>query len=464
MFSDNFGRKIPVLAQEIFKTFREAYFEVNFIGDCVREFLTNAKIAYFEICTDASIEDILDVLEKYKKTNSSIVVKAIFKEVFFKQGDLNLIISSYPKKGLEEHLKKKYFTINSMLYDGTSVIDSYGGLKDIESGLIRLIGVPESDRNSHVPMEGITILRGIYLSAALGYEIEDRTLLYMHFYYMKLSDYSFEDLSEEIVKILNESIASEYTLLLFSKILEKVYPEYFDFIYLEQKKPEVFNEALKVLKSNFPISFKMAILFRFLMKNNGLYEGEIKMFSPKAHRFFEEKIKECCENFLIVPKETIKDILLISKAGNKIIEENKILNAKYRYQLYQPASTMLSELGDRAEDLYFWTSLYVSMVYKNKYRASRTALRKINFFLKIAQSEIEAPDLYPYKETHLNVDRKDLEFLNLSEAEIQEFFKTSMKNITMKKIINNKNRLIREAEKYKKESSSSCHNNKVIYL
>lgn len=73
----------------------------------------------------------------------------------------------------EEDAWRRDFTVNALFYDlgDFSVIDHVGGLRDLEGGILRLIGEP-ADRFDEDP---VRMLRAIEFAVRLGFRIEERT-------------------------------------------------------------------------------------------------------------------------------------------------------------------------------------------------------------------------------------------------------------------------------------------------
>lgn len=73
----------------------------------------------------------------------------------------------------EEDAWRRDFTVNALFYDlaDFSIIDHVGGLRDLEAGVLRLIGEPD-DRFEEDP---VRMVRAIEFAVRLGFRIEERT-------------------------------------------------------------------------------------------------------------------------------------------------------------------------------------------------------------------------------------------------------------------------------------------------
>lgn len=73
----------------------------------------------------------------------------------------------------EEDAWRRDFTVNALFYnlDDFSIVDHVGGLRDLEGGILRLIGTPD-ERFDEDP---VRMLRAIEFAVRLGFRIEERT-------------------------------------------------------------------------------------------------------------------------------------------------------------------------------------------------------------------------------------------------------------------------------------------------
>ena len=75
------------------------------------------------------------------------------------------------ESSLEEDLKRRDFTVNAMAYSPKEgLIDLYGGQGDLEKGIIKCVGEPETRFDE----DALRILRGLRFSSCLGFEIEEK--------------------------------------------------------------------------------------------------------------------------------------------------------------------------------------------------------------------------------------------------------------------------------------------------
>ena len=138
--------------------------------------------------------------------------------------------SDFRGKGLEEDLRKRDFTINSIALELEKVfgskdlssvwIDSYGAKQDLKRKVIRLVN-KKSFRE-----DPLRILRAFSFASRLGFAIDKETLILAKSGKAKLAKVSFERIRDELFKIFDSDKAYACLVTLDKlKILEVIFPE-----------------------------------------------------------------------------------------------------------------------------------------------------------------------------------------------------------------------------------------------
>ena len=103
---------------------------------------------------------------------------------------------------IEDDLSRRDFTVNAMAFsqDGEtlSVLDLFGGEADLQSGIIRAVGDPDT----RFTEDALRLMRGVRFAVKLGFTIEENTYAAMCRQAEGLSRISRERISEEFQKIL----------------------------------------------------------------------------------------------------------------------------------------------------------------------------------------------------------------------------------------------------------------------
>lgn len=178
-------------AQKTIEGLQKAGFEAYIVGGAVRDLLLNRIPKDFDVATDATPEEVNRVFRR------SCIIGRRFRLVHVLFGSETIEVSTFRGSHLETNGDSKVtdtgriirdnvfgsitddavrrdFTANALYYNPTSqeVLDFHNGFADIQSGILRMIGKPET-RYAEDP---VRMLRVVRLSAKLGLKIDDATM------------------------------------------------------------------------------------------------------------------------------------------------------------------------------------------------------------------------------------------------------------------------------------------------
>ncbi|MBE6899542.1 MAG: HD domain-containing protein [Ruminococcaceae bacterium] len=186
-------------------------FEAFAVGGCVRDSLLGKKPFDFDVTTSASPEEMKKVFK-----NEHVI------ETGIKHGTLTVLINGEPvettsfrvEKGysdnrrpekvafvrsLSEDLSRRDFTINALAYnEKTGVVDLFGGISDLEHGIIRCVGNPDK----RFTEDALRIMRALRFASVLGFEIEGETAASIRKNCGLLKKISSERISAELSKLI----------------------------------------------------------------------------------------------------------------------------------------------------------------------------------------------------------------------------------------------------------------------
>ncbi|MFC1801828.1 CCA tRNA nucleotidyltransferase [Patescibacteria group bacterium] len=173
---------IPKEVTHVTETLEKAGFEAYLVGGCVRDLLRDKKPKDWDITTNATPEEITALFEHTFYENSFGTVGIVNDEV--EDETLKTIEvtpyrleTTYSDKrhpdavsfsqNLEDDLKRRDFTMNAIAYSVSreTLVDLYGGQKDIENKVIKTVGKPEDRFNE----DALRIIRAIRFTAELGF-------------------------------------------------------------------------------------------------------------------------------------------------------------------------------------------------------------------------------------------------------------------------------------------------------
>ena len=200
---------VPDKARYIVNTIQAAGYEAYVVGGCVRDSLLGRKPQDWDITTSARPEQVKELFPRTIDTGLQHGTVTVMQdkegfEVTTYRIDGKYEDSRHPKEvaftpNLEEDLKRRDFTINAMAYnDDRGLIDIFGGMEDMQAGVIRCVGKPRERFGE----DALRILRAIRFSAQLGYEIEDETREGIRELALTLENISAERIQSELVKIM----------------------------------------------------------------------------------------------------------------------------------------------------------------------------------------------------------------------------------------------------------------------
>lgn len=203
-------------AIEVIDKIEQNGYEAYFVGGCVRDSLLNKQIKDVDIATSASpaeIQTMFDRVIPVGLEHGTVVVlhKGNAYEVTTFRQDGDYSDRRHPDKvtfvkNIEEDLKRRDFTINSLaLNKHGELIDLFGGRQDLQNKLIKTVGNPD-DRFYEDPLR---IVRALRFSSQLGFDIEHHTLQ------------SMKKLSKEIETVAVERLTNEFTRFFQGEFVEK---------------------------------------------------------------------------------------------------------------------------------------------------------------------------------------------------------------------------------------------------
>jgi len=171
-------------AIRVTQSLQEAGFKAFLVGGAVRDLLLGVKPKDFDIATNATPEEVKRLFRR------AFIIGRRFQIVHVMFGQDLLEVTTFRGAAVEaapkdehgrvlrdntfgeqhEDALRRDFTINAMYYDPATqlVLDYHGGMADIRSRTLRMIGVPE-ERYREDP---VRMLRVVRFAAKLGFEID----------------------------------------------------------------------------------------------------------------------------------------------------------------------------------------------------------------------------------------------------------------------------------------------------
>jgi poly(A) polymerase len=233
------------LSISIIQSLRQHGFQAHLAGGCVRDLLLHREPADYDVATNATPEQVMEVFpETYavgaqfgvvlvpppedQHTPEKITVRRPVEVATFRS-DLGYSDGRRPDEvrfssDPREDVARRDFTINGMMLDpeANEVLDFVGGRKDLEAGIVRAIGDPER----RFVEDKLRMLRAVRFAARFNFEIEEQTMAAIQRRAHEIQIVSNERVRGELTKMLTEGRARRaFSLLDQSGLLKEVLPE-----------------------------------------------------------------------------------------------------------------------------------------------------------------------------------------------------------------------------------------------
>ena len=219
---------IPEYSMKVLNTLKASGYEAYAVGGCVRDAIIGRASQDVDITTSASSDEIENLFPGSIRTGGRFYTVTVFSDgipvevtPFRKESCYsdsrrpnNIEIAS----SLLEDIKRRDFTVNSICFDGEKTVDLLGGIKDIDSRLIRSIGDPDLRFGE----DALRILRAFRFSAVLGFKIEEKTFESALRKAHLLQNISLERILDELIKILTSNSPEAISPLLETETLKFV--------------------------------------------------------------------------------------------------------------------------------------------------------------------------------------------------------------------------------------------------
>lgn len=218
-------------AAELLDTLHRAGYAAYVVGGCVRDSLLGLTPHDWDLCTSALPQQGMELFGEEKCIPTGLQHGT----VTVKQGGGLYEITTFRTEGaytdgrhpdevhfvpdVREDLARRDFTINAMAYNAKEgLIDPFGGQDDLQSGILRAVGVP----HQRFTEDALRILRLYRFAARFGFSIDPPTAHAAQELCAHLDCVSVERIEEELAKLLSAPAPAAY---LDEKILGVVLPE-----------------------------------------------------------------------------------------------------------------------------------------------------------------------------------------------------------------------------------------------
>jgi poly(A) polymerase len=220
-------------AKAIVEKLRAHGFQALYAGGCVRDHLLGLTPHDYDVATSARPEEVQALFPRTVPIGAQFGVILVLEEgaeiqVATFRGDGAYHDGRHPESvhftDAEGDAKRRDFTINGLFYDPMEekLLDFVGGQEDLQSGIIRAIGIP-SERFAE---DKLRLLRAIRFATTLGFSLDLATEKALQEGASEIHAVSAERIREELVKILiSPHRLRGFDLLNESGLLREILPE-----------------------------------------------------------------------------------------------------------------------------------------------------------------------------------------------------------------------------------------------
>ena len=236
--------RIPPGAARILRVLEDHGYEAFVVGGCVRDSLLGRNPNDWDITTSALPLQVKALFRRtidtgLKHGTVTILMDGEPFEVTTYRVDGEYLDGRHPSEvtftaSLQEDLQRRDFTINAMAYsEKKGLQDLFGGLPDLEKGLIRAVGDPAKRFGE----DALRIMRAVRFAAQLGYEVEEDTVQAMKELAPTLSKISAERIAAELEKLLVSPHPEKLKMAYECGITAVILPEFDRCMETEQNNP-----------------------------------------------------------------------------------------------------------------------------------------------------------------------------------------------------------------------------------
>lgn len=293
--------KIPTTVQEVINTITEGGFEAYLVGGAVRDTIIGKESKDYDICTNMPLNMIKELYPNFHlmkpNNNRNTGIMRI--------NNLEIEISIYKGKSIQEDLSNRDFTINAIALDKNgNLLDPFNGQESLLKKEITLI----DKTGKALEEDPLRILRGIRIAARMNFEIDENTHQQMEQKAIYLKNVAQERIYRELIQILVTDKPAYY-IRNNIVILFQIFPELAPMKDFKQHNPwhiyDILEHTLKVLE-NTPrnVFLRMAALFHDSGKPEKFFIGQDNKGHFYGHPEASEEIFKKVAERLKMDKKT----------------------------------------------------------------------------------------------------------------------------------------------------------------
>ena len=281
--------ELPEYVEGTLKDLNEMGYAAYVVGGCVRDSLLGIEPKDWDICTDATPDEVESFFADTKPTGKKYGTILVgwhredgyedhYMEITTFRSDGDYSDGRRPDKvtfgkDIVEDLSRRDLTVNAMAYnDLVGLIDPFNGQQALENKIIDFVGNAEDRVNE----DALRILRAIRFMLRLGFTLESTAENVLDSSASLLNNVSKERIHDELIQILNYLKDKKYKGFVHFRI-----PNIFKYIF----EVEDITSILEYLFDDIPYTLKLA----HILSCKKLYEAEIWL---RKYKFTNDDIKK----------------------------------------------------------------------------------------------------------------------------------------------------------------------------
>lgn len=235
---------LPAYVLDCIKLLERNNHEAYAVGGCVRDALLGLQPHDYDLCTDASPDQMKSIFSRYrlvlageKHGTVTVLTEGGPVEITTFRTEGGYHDNRHPDwvtfvTDVKEDLSRRDFTINAMAYSPSQgLVDPWNGHEDLAAGILRAVGDPAT----RFTEDALRILRGMRFAARYHLTVEEKTRQAMLEKAHLLPHLAAERIFSELCQLIVLVTAND--LLDFAPILAQIIPELQPAIGFDQKNP-----------------------------------------------------------------------------------------------------------------------------------------------------------------------------------------------------------------------------------
>lgn len=295
----------PRYVKQVLITLQSRGYLAYLVGGCVRDMILGVHPQDWDVCTSALPEEVRVLFPHTVPTGIrhgtvTVMIHSHSVEVTTFRTDGSYLDHRHPEAvsfvgDLTSDLARRDFTMNAIALPPDGLIaDPFGGVEDIEKGIIRCVGEPER----RFEEDALRMFRALRFSARFGFAVEEKTLAAIYVKAPLAASVSAERVRDEIEKMLLTSRPQILLTAIEAGLLDR---------YLVRRKDEPVSELIRITAMPKKALPRWAALCAILERRGWIDSVQDFLTSLRLDGRTVRCCVDCCELLHTAPPRTTKE-------------------------------------------------------------------------------------------------------------------------------------------------------------